>query len=277
MPPRSLPDLTPGQVVALQDALLSNADRLLAAAMAVLDLGNVGLARSLAILGMEESGKAIAIHQRRVQIAFAPEGEPFVTDRLNDLWAHHQGKLELVYEFLVDESYWFGTEPAEPEVNRAYLGTIKRWTLRHDNLKKRGFYVELDKVGDALTPDGVPDEESLADVISHVHQIGWQLRLGEHIEAKQQAQMELDVSPAAEEDVAGMREALSRIDNREVVENMLNVMRKGNPGQRLNNDTYRLKLPEPGSSPFANVGRAGYEAESRELTRLAKEVDQGQG
>jgi len=277
MPPRSLPDLTPVQVVALQDALLSNADRLLAAAMAVLDLGNVGLARSLAILGMEESGKAIAIHQRRVQIAFAPEGEPFVTDRLNDLWAHHQGKLELVYEFLVDESYWFGTEPSEPEVNRAYLGTIKRWTRRHDNLKKRGFYVELDKVGDALTPDEVADEESLADVISHVHQIGWQLRLGEHIEAKQQAQMELDVPPAAEEDVAGMREALSRIDNREVVENMLNAMRKGKPGQRLNNDTYRLKLPEPGSSPFANVGRAGYEAESRELMRLAKEVDQGQG
>ena len=89
--------------------------------------------------------------------------------------------------------------------------------------------------------------------------------------------MELDVPPAAEGDVAGMREALSRIDNREVVENMLNAMRKGKPGQRLNNDTYRLKLPEPGSSPFANVGRAGYEAESRELMRLAKEVDQGQG
>ena len=74
-----------------------------------------------------------------------------------------------------------------------------------------------------------------------------------------------------------MREALSRIDNREVVENMLNAMRKGKPGQRLNNDTYRLKLPKPGSSPFANMGRAGYEAESRELMRLAKEVDQGQG
>lgn len=38
-----LPDLTPEQVVRLQDALLANADALLTSALAVLNLGNVAL------------------------------------------------------------------------------------------------------------------------------------------------------------------------------------------------------------------------------------------
>lgn len=66
--------LQPSRVVEIQDALLANTDRLLTSALAVLGLGNVGLARSLAILAMDESGKAIAIHERRVEMAYAPEG-----------------------------------------------------------------------------------------------------------------------------------------------------------------------------------------------------------
>lgn len=77
MPGRKLPGLSSAQVVQLQDALLANADALLTSALAVLDLRHVALARSLAILGLEEFGKAIAIHERRVQMAHAPEGEPF--------------------------------------------------------------------------------------------------------------------------------------------------------------------------------------------------------
>ncbi|WP_366144812.1 AbiV family abortive infection protein [Aeromicrobium sp.] len=74
---RKLPDLTPAQVVALMDALLANADTLLTTALTVLEKGQVPLARSLAILGMEESGKAIAVHERRVEMTAAPDGEPF--------------------------------------------------------------------------------------------------------------------------------------------------------------------------------------------------------
>ena len=74
---RSLPPLSPSQVVQLQDALLANADRLLVSALTILDSAQVALARSLAILGMEESGKAIALHERRVAIAYEPEGTPF--------------------------------------------------------------------------------------------------------------------------------------------------------------------------------------------------------
>jgi AbiV family abortive infection protein len=270
--PRKLPNLSPDQVIAVQDALLANADRLLTSALTVLELGNIGLARSLAILGMEESGKAIAIHDRRVQMAYAPEGEPFVTDHLSDLWASHQRKLELVYGFLVHERYWFGTGPSDPEENRAYLGTIKRWTYRHNNLKKRGLYVELDKAGNALSPAGVSDEESLADVISHVHRIGWQLRLGEHIEAKSQAEKERGMPPASAEDVEHMRRSLVRMDNSDFVEHMLESMRLGVQGETLNNHAYRIKLPEPGSNPFATLGKPGYEAETRELLMLAERI-----
>ena len=268
MPVRKLPNLSPTRVVELQDALLANADRLLTSALAVLDLGNVGLARSLAILAMEESGKAIAIHERRVEMAYAPEGEPFVNARLENLWASHQEKLELVHSFLAEERYWFGAEPADPERNLAYLGTIKRWTRRHDKLKQRGFYIDLDRAGGVLEPTGVSDAESLVDVISHVHQIGWQLRLGEHIEAKQQAEEARGVPPITEDEIEERRRLYSGIPGLAFDEEFYDSMRQGREGRKLNNEGYRLHLPEPGSNPFENLGKPGYEAQTRELMPL---------
>lgn len=279
MPASRLPDLPPDKVVELQDALLSNADRLLASALAILDQGNIALARSLAILGLEESGKAIAIHERRVHIAYAPEGEAFVNDKMRKLWLSHPKKLRLVHDFLVREEYWFGTEPSDPAANRAYLGAIERWTLDHNTLKQRGFYVDVSQNAEVLTPAEMADEESLRDVISHVHQIGWQLRLGEHIEAKRQAEQERGQSPATAEDIAFIERALSRVENSELnidsdfVASLLAGMREGTPGKPLNNDPYRLKLPEPGSDPFANLGKPGYEADTRELLTMMNELD----
>lgn len=72
MPTPKLSNLSPDHVVALQDALLHNADSLLNAAIAVLDLGNTALAQSLAM---------------RVQMVYAPKGEPFVDAELRKLWA----------------------------------------------------------------------------------------------------------------------------------------------------------------------------------------------
>ena len=53
--------------------------------MKMLDGDNGPLARSLAILGMEDAEKAIALHELRVMVAHAPGGEPFVDQRLRDL------------------------------------------------------------------------------------------------------------------------------------------------------------------------------------------------
>lgn len=267
----ALPPLTAAQVVRLQDALLSNADRLLTSALAVLDKGNVGLARSLAILGLEESGKAIAIHQRRVDMAYAPEGEPFVDTRLESLWASHHRKLKLVHDFLVQEPYWFDTQPSDPEENRAWLGEIEEWARNHNMLKQRGFYVDIDAEKGVLTPADASDEDSLREVIGHVHQIGWQLRLGEHIVAKQQEESAAAIPPATEDKIEEMRNAFSKVDEA-IVEEMLDGMREGTEGTPLHNDAYRLRLPEPGSDPFANLGKPGYEAETRELMRLAEET-----
>jgi len=199
----------------------------------------------------------------------AREEEPFTCTGLDELWASHQKKLELVHDFLVEERYWFGVEPSDPAQTQAYLGTIKAWSRRHDRLKQRGFYVDLSKTGAVMTPTDVADEASLADVIRHVHQIDWQLRLGEHIEGKRQDQQEQGSPPAD----STMLEWLERAEAR-THSGLLDSIREGIPGEPLNNAVYRFNPPGADRSPFRNLGKPGYEAETRELQRLAEELDQ---
>jgi AbiV family abortive infection protein len=261
----SLPDnLSPAQVIALQDALLANADRLLRAAITLLDGNSVPLAQSLAILGMEESGKAIALHERRVAMSDAPEGEPFVDERLRRLWREHSAKLETVHEFLTQEEYWFGAEPADPGENALVLGTIEAWKRDHNVIKQRGFYVDISPAGDPITPEDVADPGAVRAVIGHVHQIAWQLRLGEHIEGKRQLERQRSVPPATVKEIEDMRLAMSDVDP-EITANTIESMRTGREGLPLNNASYAFILP---INPFENVGRPGYEAMDRELWAL---------
>jgi len=273
---RRLPDLTPTQVVRLQDALLANADTLLKSALAVLDLGHVALAQSLAILGLEESGKAIAVHSRRVSMGYLPSGETFRCEQIDFLWASHERKLESVYRFLVDEPYWFGVEPADPEENAGYLGTIKAWSRRYDRTKQRGFYVDLDKTGELMAPSGVADEDALREVVARVHQIGWQLRLGEHIEGKRQDEQEAGI-PAMDEDDLDWLDAVANDETTEqFLAELAQSMNEGVSGGPLPNAKYRFNQPGADRSPFCNLGKPGYEAETREIMRLAKRVDEGE-
>lgn len=264
--PSPLPrDLSATQVIALQDALLFNADRLLQAALAMLEIENVPLARSLAILGMEESGKAIALHKRRVQMAREPEAAAFVDVQLQDLWGQHSRKLEVVHKFLVNEEYWFGPEPADPEENARVLGTIEKWKRDHNLIKQRGFYVDVNADGNPVTPQGVADVDAVREVISHVHQIGWQLRLGEHIEAKRQLEQQQDIPAATEGQIESTRQAMRSVDP-QMVERILKSMRENTKGEKLNNAAYAFILP---AGPFNSVGQPGYEAQDRELWALA--------
>lgn len=268
--------LSPTQVIALQDALLTNADRLLQAATAMLESNNVPLARSLAILGLEESGKAIALHGRRVRMAYAPEGEAFVDQGLNDLWGQHVLKLEAVHTFLVNEEYWFDVESPDWEENARVLGTIEQWKRDHNVLKQRGFYVDVTVAGDPITPQETADADAVLAVIRHVHQIGWQLRLGEHIEGKRQLQCQQDVTPASEDAIESTRRLISSV-NPEVVERIVESMREGTKGDKLNNAAYAFVLPD---NAFETVGRPGYEAQDRELWALRNELaepDPGDG
>jgi AbiV family abortive infection protein len=239
---RRLPDLTPTQVVQLQDALLSNADALLTSALAVLDLSHVALARSLAILGLEESGKAIAVHERRMSMGYATEAETFRCDWLDELWPSHQKKLEKVHGFLVEEPHWFDVEPPDPDENAAYLGTVKAWSRRHDRSKQRGFYVDLSKTGAVMAQSDVADEEALRDVIAHVHQIGWQLRLGEHIEGKRHDERERGFPPMDPEALEWLKRPGARTPRW-----LTESMSEGVPGEPR-------RLPRTGSTRPARTG-----------------------
>jgi AbiV family abortive infection protein len=268
-----LAPLTSVQVIALFDELLANADRLLNSALLILDSGSVGLARSLAILGLEESGKAIAIHERRAQMAHEAEGAPFVDARLEKLWANHNLKLKTAHDFLVAEEYWFDTQPPDPETNRAWLGEIESWSKQHNILKQRGFYVDFNARDGVLAPDSDGDEESLRSVIDHIHQIGWQLRLGEHIVAKRQEESAVATPPATEEDIVRTRRMLVEAGADEsMLERVLDAMSQGRDAIVLNNSDYRHRLGSPGINPFAILGQRGYEAQTRELNRMAEEI-----
>lgn len=265
-------NLSPAQVIALQDALLANADQLLRAALLMLESDNVPLARSLAILGMEESGKAIALHERRVQMAYASEGESFVNKRLHELWATHGRKLEVVHDFLVREEYWFGSEAADPEENARALGAIDEWKRNHNTLKQRGFYVDVTPKGEPVSPREDADSDAVRSVIGYVHQIGWQLRLGEHIEGKRRLEHEREVPPSAGEEIESMHQLMGRVDPA-IAHSVVESMREGTPGKKLNNAEYAFVLP---SNPFDNVGRPGYEAQDRELWALIEDARDAQ-
>lgn len=265
------------QVVRLQDALLANANTLLTSALALLDLGHVALARSLAILGLEESGKAIAVHERRVEMCHIAEGEPFRCDRLDELWGSHEKKLEAVHRFLVEERYWFGVEPSDPDENAAYLGTIRSWARRRDRSKQRGFYVGLGKTGEVMAPSDVSDDADMREVIARVHQIGWQLRLGEHIEGKRQDEKAAGLPPLNDDDLAWLAvDESEELDDvaKEFRADLQRSLREGVPGESLPNAAYRFNPPDADRSPFRNVGKPGYEAETRELMRLARDLRQ---
>jgi AbiV family abortive infection protein len=274
---RRLPNLSPEQVVRLQDALLANADRLLTSALVILDLGHVALARSLAILGLEESGKAIAVHERRVEMCYAADGETFRCDRLDELWASHEKKLETVHRFLVSEPYWFGVHPPDPDENAAYLGTVRAWSRRHDKSKQRGLYVDLSRTGDALAPSDLADEAALREIIERVHQIGWQLRLGEHIEGIRQDEKETGMPAMTSENLTWLEAERDADDPiREVNADLMRLMTEGIPGEPLPNAAYRFNPPGTVRAPFGNLGKPGHEAMTREIILFAQELDEEQ-
>lgn len=254
----------------LQSALLSNADSLLQSALTLLDLGRVALARSLAILGLEESGKAIAVHERRVAMPHLPEGSSFRCDSLDELWSSHQRKLEAVYSFLHEEKYWFGTHEPDLEGNAALLGSIRKWADRHSRHKERGFYVEIGSQGHIKAPTDASEEASLKKVIERVHQIGWQLRLGEHIEGKIQDQDAAGIAPLPGDSLTWLENADLAHD---VKRDLLESLRAGVSGRPLSNAAYRFNPPGADRSPFRTVGKPGYEAEDRELLALQQRMD----
>lgn len=116
-------------------------------------------------------------------------------------------------------------------------------------------------------PEAVADADAVRAVVGYVDQIGWQLRLGEHIEGKRRLRAERGAPPATEESIARMRGLLRRADPK-IAERLLESMRTEVPGDTFANAAYVFSLPE---DPFETVGKPGHEAEDRSLSRVRLE------
>lgn len=176
------------QVEDLLDATLSNAFFLCRDANVLLQNGSIGRARALAVLALEECGKAIMIHEAKVESFHALLADPVLDAAFWKDWKTHLPKLRHVREFLIKNEYWFDVRPPEP--NQFVLGTVDdylseldRFAAEGDTSKLQGLYVDIDPAtGKVVSPTDESSAQDVLELLRMAHQIGWQLRLGGHIE-----------------------------------------------------------------------------------------------
>jgi AbiV family abortive infection protein len=176
------------EVEALYDATLSNAFYLTQDANVLLEKGSTGRAHALAILALEECGKAILIHNAKVASHNRQLPDPELDDTFWQSWRTHQPKLRAVREFLIQNRYWFDYQPPEPDELllgsvEDYLAELDRFAKEGDSSKQRGLYVGVDPAtGKPVSPLDESGLDEVVEILRMAHQIGWQLRLGDHIE-----------------------------------------------------------------------------------------------
>jgi AbiV family abortive infection protein len=177
--------LTNAQLEALYDELLENADQLCRDAEVLLETGSVARGRALVILALEESAKAIAIHESRAEAAMAGLSVPRLDAEFWREWRGHVPKLRRVKRFLIEERYWFGLPPKPHELLLGpldeYLGTLDRWAQAYQDAKLSAFYVDVDPDSGDVLQTPVPDRAEVLAMIELVEQVGWQVRQGDHI------------------------------------------------------------------------------------------------
>lgn len=176
------------QIEELYNELLANSFELASESMYLLSVGGVGRAHALAVLSLEEAGKAIMIHEAKVRSFERRLPNPVLSPAFWKDWGSHRAKLRHVRDFIVKEQYWFDTQP--PPVNDLLLGEIDEyaehldvWAKAGDSNKLRGLYVDVDHgTGAVVAPRTNHDSSAVVELLELAHQIGWQLRLGDHIE-----------------------------------------------------------------------------------------------
>jgi len=250
-------NLSPAQMIALQDDLLASADRLRTSALSMIERGLVPVARLFATSSVDKTRKAIVTHQRRDEMSREPEGAPFVNNELRELWDQRELTPSVVYDFLMFDDYGFETTPADSDETRRVMETINNWRSGRQSIHQRDVYV--------AEPDEVVAIHLLLD---RVHQIGWQLRMGEHIEAQRLERAAQDIPPATEEEIEEARWGYRNIDP-EIAEGIINSKRRGTKGKKFNNAAYAFTLAE---DPFENMHKPGYEAQDRKLSALSRRI-----
>lgn len=176
------------QLEDLYDDVLSNAFNLSQDARLLLEANSIGHARALAILALEECGKAIMIHQAKIVSFHNGDKDPILDERFWKDWRTHQPKLRAVHDFIIREEYWFDTQP--PPINELLLGNLSdylaeldRWAANGDSSKLRGLYVDINHgTGNTVSPAADSGADEVEELLAIAHQIGWQIRLGDHIQ-----------------------------------------------------------------------------------------------
>lgn len=146
---------------ALGRAAIGNADRLIQDAAALLESGSAPTAHSLAVLGLEEVGKAIACTLTDLDDDTTLTRQKF----LGELRSHN-AKLQRLRNFvdLLNAFIGFvasgGHITGMGESKETYAGRLKQ-AAQNDHVRKlRGFYVDLSDDDRVETPADVTDDEA---------------------------------------------------------------------------------------------------------------------
>jgi AbiV family abortive infection protein len=176
------------QVEDLYDEVLSNAFHLSQDARRLLEAGLTGHARALAVLALEECGKAIMMHEAKLASFRRRDADPLLDGTFWRHWKTHWPKLRAVRDFIIREEYWFGVEsPVVDELLLGdvdeYLAELDRWAAQGDSSKLHGLYVDVDPAtGRVITPAAQNGASEVAELLEIAHQVGWQTLLGDHIQ-----------------------------------------------------------------------------------------------
>ena len=167
LPPKELLD-------ALARASVDNADRLLADAATLLAAGSAPSAHSLAVLALEEVGKAIICCG-----GFAGSDNKVTTrEQFDQEIANHSAKLTWARNFvdvmaMLGPGDNFGMAASAEE----YLDALKKQRKRDNVQKMRGFYVDLSNAGEVQ----LPTEITAADAEEMISLSRWANRAARHL------------------------------------------------------------------------------------------------
>jgi AbiV family abortive infection protein len=158
LPPKELRD-------ALARAAVDNANRLLADASTLLAVGSAPTAHSLAVLALEEVGKAIICCG-----GFAGSDNTVTTrERFDQEIASHPAKLTWARNFVDIMGLGTGDNSGMAASAEEYLDALKEQRTRDNIQKMRGFYVDLSNTGEVQ----LPTEITAADAEEMIAYSGW--------------------------------------------------------------------------------------------------------
>lgn len=184
--------LTPSAARSFWKALMDNATNLITDAHVLLKHRSFGRARSLTVLAQEELGKALWLYET-FHIAWSHgDEEPRVAERLTAEGRRHAAKYMEAFVFGRELEAFWGDFDVEYE-GAPLDGTRDDWDAwfaskeaeataagkAANEEKMLGFYVDVDKSGEVLTPSSI-EAGTIADDLQRAAQVVEMLLIKDH-------------------------------------------------------------------------------------------------